>query len=256
MRMEHIMGRRQSPTFSPVTALATDALCNALYCLPHEEVHALDNFNFAWMLPVRGQSLLLAVETIRYSISTAQNDEERLKCVATLHAWLIPRGAYFPWFLYCRNGYLATMDSSSFAITLFGAMNSSGYTVIPGVVDAGDTLCVAGLVVLREPPFIALMCVCIWRELPFVAIHATGMTVHEAVKWPMLASLLGDLETCLLGVFNDLTEALDAAYSDVRQRNSSAAVLYENARSEQTGLRTTARYRDFYTSRKLKCCVW
>ncbi|KAL3260848.1 hypothetical protein MRX96_046217 [Rhipicephalus microplus] len=73
---------------------ATEKVCAMLYSLPFEELHALGNYNFPWLLSVKGMCLTLAVDTVRRSIMAISDEQYRLQCIATLHAWLIPRCIY------------------------------------------------------------------------------------------------------------------------------------------------------------------
>ncbi|KAH6923863.1 hypothetical protein HPB50_008270 [Hyalomma asiaticum] len=82
-----------------------DKLCHIFHTVPIETLESVDDQNLSWLLPIRGLNLLKAV----------QDERERLHRVATLYAWLVPRGAYKSWALYHLDEFLATLDASEVA---------------------------------------------------------------------------------------------------------------------------------------------
>ncbi|KAH7939505.1 hypothetical protein HPB52_013345 [Rhipicephalus sanguineus] len=191
-----------------------EKLCCSFYVLSHEELHSLDHLNLPWLGPVRGLTLLPAVDRIRSSLRSTQGLPECLHYMAILYSWLITRGIYNQWYLYRLDPTSLHHDPSAIGQMLVHALQKSSNTVTgDGVVDMGSTLCLTVLTPdeARPTPEYRPVRFCMWRGLPFVAVHVPGMNVPEATHWPALASVLGDLDRCLQGAYQDLKSAHSAA---------------------------------------------
>ncbi|KAH7956398.1 hypothetical protein HPB52_008863 [Rhipicephalus sanguineus] len=62
------------------SADAVDKVCATLYELPLEELHALENCNFSWLLPLGRQTLLPTVDRVRQSIMGVSDEQQRFGC--------------------------------------------------------------------------------------------------------------------------------------------------------------------------------
>ncbi|KAL3210460.1 hypothetical protein MRX96_008705 [Rhipicephalus microplus] len=196
-----------------------EKLCCSFYVLTFEELHLLDNLHLPWLMPVKGLTLLPAVDRIRSSLKSIQGLPECLHCIAILYSWLIPRGISNEWYLYRLDSALLHDDPSVIGMSLVHALQmSSNAATGDGVVDMGASLCLTVLTPdeARPVPEYVPVRFCMWRGLPFVGVHVPGMSVREATHWPALTSVLGKLERCLLGSYPDLKSAHSAARKFLR----------------------------------------
>ncbi|KAL1473779.1 hypothetical protein MTO96_038476 [Rhipicephalus appendiculatus] len=110
---------QEQPRTSSMLAVAVDRLCDAFRSLlpPLEEIRALDS-QYPWLAPLSGDSLPQAVDSIRHSLIAVQGEKHRLKRIATLQAWLIPRRVHKQWFLYNLNISSSTLDNVAFGEAL------------------------------------------------------------------------------------------------------------------------------------------
>ncbi|KAH6940710.1 hypothetical protein HPB50_005269 [Hyalomma asiaticum] len=169
---------------------------------------ALDRRSFSWLwIPIGGLQPMQVFEGVRSCLQMIEDDNRRLQCIAELRAWLIPRYVHFHWWLYRLDTPLAQLDKAAFRARLIELLQSAGYIAAHGSEDAESFLCVS---VLTVPPECKPICFAIWREYPYVAVHAPGMTTDEAVRSPVLALVLGDLEKCMYGPFHNLRIAVEA----------------------------------------------
>ncbi|KAH8023881.1 hypothetical protein HPB51_018862 [Rhipicephalus microplus] len=200
-------------------SLAVKKVCDTLYCLPFEELYALDILNFPWLSVLRGLSLSAAVETVRHCLTRIRNEKERFKCVAKLHAWLIPRRIHRVWSIYHLRDVLAKKDRTFTCNELLKAFNSAGSLLGYGAVDTGSALCLTALVKDEacHPPECMPICFCVWHRIPFVAVHTSGTDRHEAKHQVALASVLGSLEKAFCTSCEDLSAAFLEATRAARQ---------------------------------------
>lgn len=187
----------------------TEHLCSIFYQLLFDELHALDNQNFPWLQPMKGLTLLPAVEAIRRSLNAFADEQVRLNCTATLYAWLIPRGVYSPWVLYRLDASIAELDTTAVGLIASRMTQSTCSNAGYGYIDVHTARL---FTILRQDKFYSPtrywpVCLCIWRGLPYLALHTPALTLPRAVDSPALASVIGDLEKCLQGIYSDLNSA-------------------------------------------------
>ncbi|KAL1482558.1 hypothetical protein MTO96_050313 [Rhipicephalus appendiculatus] len=184
-------------------------LCCIFYHLRFEELHSLDCARLPWLMPLRGHTLLPAVERIHSSIMSIEGAQERLNSTAKLYAWLVPRGVYEQWVLYRLHTSEAVLDASAVGARLVEILKSSGSCAAIGANDVGSSYSVAVLVVseARCPPEYLPVCFCMWSGLPFLAYHAAEGSSYL----PLLASVLRNMEKSLHGTYGDLSSAHIAA---------------------------------------------
>ncbi|KAH7982299.1 hypothetical protein HPB52_003832 [Rhipicephalus sanguineus] len=197
---------------------AAEKLCATLYCLPFEELYALENCNFPWLMPLIGLSLTPTVDSVHRSIMAVNDEQQRFERIAKIHAWLIPRRIYRPWFLYRLPDVLAKVDRTYTYSSFVNAFTPTGL-LGHGFVDTGAALCLTLLVVdeaCREPGS-APICFSLWRGLPFVAVHTSGMTGNQANYRSALSFVLGRLDECHCGTSDDLNSAHIEATRQARQ---------------------------------------
>lgn len=186
-----------------------ETLCGIFYNLPFEELHAMDTLNYPWLLKLKGLSLLPSVNRICCSLKAVQDTPVRLKRTATLYSWLIPRNVYRPWILYRISALLEQHDVRTVGSMLHEAVQSFSGGMGDGI-DIGTAVCITVLTE-RSPLEYSPVCLCIWRGLPFLAVHAADVTSDGASHRAALASVIGDLENCWHGIYTDLRSAHSAA---------------------------------------------
>ncbi|KAL3218769.1 hypothetical protein MRX96_031308 [Rhipicephalus microplus] len=188
------------------------SLCSIFYLLRFEELHALDFAGLPWLMPLKGHTLLQAVEIIYASVVTIEGKQERLCCMAKLYAWLVPRGVFAPWVLYRLNTSEAASDVSAFGERLEEAVKFSGRCAEIGVVDTGSCYSVTVLMAsdARGPPEYVPVCFCVWPGLPFVAYHAAEGASYSY----LLKSAFGNADKSLCGTYADLDSALTVAIAN------------------------------------------
>ncbi|KAH6924702.1 hypothetical protein HPB50_022191 [Hyalomma asiaticum] len=196
-----------------MSAEDVDNLCCIFYNRVFEELHALDNQRLPWLLRISGLNLSSAVERIRACLKAIDAEQDRLNCTATLYAWLVPRGAYTPWLLYRLAAFAAGQREGTVEGMLVQLMQSASCYAGCGCLDVGTARCLT--VLMRDsassPPHYWPVCFCLWRGLPFMALYAPSMTLERATYFPGLAAIIGDLERCLHGIYDDLDSAHRAA---------------------------------------------
>ncbi|KAL1443451.1 hypothetical protein MTO96_045997, partial [Rhipicephalus appendiculatus] len=127
-----------------------------------------------------------AVDSIRHSLIAIQGEKHRLKRIATLHAWLIPRRVHKQWFLYNLNISSSTLDNVAFGEALVKTLQCAGWIVADATLNTGTSMCVTVLAIDKgyRPPQYKPICFAIWPGLSFVAIHAPGMTLDAPPDSP------------------------------------------------------------------------
>ncbi|KAH6940711.1 hypothetical protein HPB50_005270 [Hyalomma asiaticum] len=179
-----------------------DNVCAEASLLTDEDYFALDRRSFSWLwMAIGGLQPMQVHEGVRRCLEMIQDDNRRLQCIAELRAWLIPRRVYRDWWFYRLDTSLAQLDKAAFRTRLIEVLQSAGYIAAHGSEDAGSFMCVS---VLTVPPECKPICFAIWREYPYVAVHAPRMSADEALGSPVLAIVLGDLEKCMYGTFENL----------------------------------------------------
>ncbi|KAH6923862.1 hypothetical protein HPB50_008269 [Hyalomma asiaticum] len=197
-----------------MSPLEIDKLCNMFYVLRFDELYALDDVEFAWLPPLRGLTLGPAVERIRCTLRCVQSVHVCLHYSAMLYSWLIPRGISSPWYLYRLDTALTQLDPAAIGLILTQAMESSSNAPIgDGVLDVRASLYLTLLIQdeSRHVPEYRPVCFCMWRGLPFITLHAPGMSTREINHWPALASVLGDMDRNLHSLHDDLKSAHSTA---------------------------------------------
>ncbi|KAL1423521.1 hypothetical protein MTO96_020909 [Rhipicephalus appendiculatus] len=194
------------PQVSAMSFDAAEKVCATLYCLPFEELYALENCHFPWLYPVRRMGLSMAVDSVRRSFMGVSDEQQRFECIAKLHAWLIPRPIYRKWFLYHLPQVLSKMDRTYTRSSFVNAFNTTGKLLGHGSVDTGTALCLTVMVVddAFRTPECTPICFSIWHGLPFVAVHTSGMTGYQAKYRAALVTVLGDLDKSFCSTCDDL----------------------------------------------------
>ncbi|KAL3187738.1 hypothetical protein MRX96_024762 [Rhipicephalus microplus] len=210
------------PTPPQVSAMSIDAaekVCATLYCLPFEELYALDDCDFPWLLAVKGMGLTLAVDTVRRSIMAVGAEQQRFQCIAKLYAWLIPRRIYRTWSLHRLGDVLSNSDRTLTCSSFVTAFHTAGSLVGHGSVNTGIALCLTVMVLDDTcwPRECKPICFAIWHGLPYVAVSISGRTAYVAKHLVALVSVLGDLEDGCCGVSDDLDSLHKEAKRRVRQ---------------------------------------
>lgn len=197
-----------------------ETLCSAFYCLRFEEIHSLDNALFPWLPQVRGLTLLKAVEQIRGALKCIEDHHQRLQAVASLYCWLVPRGIFDKWTLYRLHRNLAELEASAVMVKLAQAMESPGCGRGGGFLDTGSAMyfCVMTMEEPGEPIEHKLVCFCIWHQLPFLAVHASGGLLQRVNLSGALRVVLGDPEMLKCGTFDDLRSARLALFQRRNRR--------------------------------------
>nr|XP_054917096.1 uncharacterized protein LOC129380324 [Dermacentor andersoni] len=208
---------------------SVDALCTIFYVVPFEELYALDTLNYPWLQRITGMSLVPAVEHISASIKAVENPKVRLMCVALLYSWLIPRNVYHTWILYRLNEWLQAQDLGKVISMLQRAVQNSCDGVGSGI-DIGTAVCITVLLADEERSSLEYTptCFCVWRGLPFVAVHASEAIVARSKYWASLAKVIGDLHDWHRGVYANLSSAYAEAV-----RNRAAPVKVKKIQHEE-----------------------
>ncbi|KAL1436729.1 hypothetical protein MTO96_049408 [Rhipicephalus appendiculatus] len=188
-------------------------LCKFFYELTLEDIHSIEIRLFPFLSPLEGMELLPAVDSIYRNIKAINGEHERLQSMATLYSWFLPRAKRTPWALYSIQRILSVLDAPQIGLTLARKVRSLDNSAIEGVFDAGNAWCLTILTTqgTLSPAKYIPICINIWKGLPFVAIHIPKETCRDATDWPLLASIVGDLEKCFRGLYFSLTAARAAA---------------------------------------------
>lgn len=168
----------------------------------------------------------VVLKDICRSILDVASMEERLRRMARIYCWLIPRRMLRSWRLYLHD---SEADLAVHCPTLFeriaAALRIPDYTVQMTWEIVGDATyaCLLAQDEENRPLEHKPVCIALWSGLPFLAVQVERDDIECRFSVALSAALVGDSFTLLDGIHDDLDSALCAGSTFVSQLRDDAS---------------------------------
>ncbi|KAL1443452.1 hypothetical protein MTO96_045998 [Rhipicephalus appendiculatus] len=178
-------------------------LCTLCDDLPPEDAEPMD----IYLYPLLNPSILaLHDDPIYRSIKAIDGECERLECMAAFYSWLLPRSPHTAWAIYSVHRIFRCWTRRK----LHSSWRERCGRLIKVWRRRSPTRIMPGARSLAFQVHIPIS-INVWHGLPFVAMLIQDMTGPDASNWPLLESVVGDLEKRFYGFYSYLTSARSAA---------------------------------------------
>ncbi|KAL1479998.1 hypothetical protein MTO96_051396 [Rhipicephalus appendiculatus] len=187
-------------------------LCTICDDLPPGVAAVMDLILYPLLVPM---ILVVDDDPIYRSLKAIANERERLERMVTMYSWLLPRSLHTVWALYSVHRISSVLDAHQIGLELARKVRSVDESVAEAVHDLPHGWCLTIMTTqgARSPSKYIPISINVWSGLPFVAIHIQDMTGPDATNWPLLESVVGDLEKGFCGFYSSLDSAHSAAAS-------------------------------------------
>lgn len=201
-----------------------DMLSCLISLLQENQLQMLDEAKFPWLPRVRDKRSPWIIKVVRGALEACRIPDERLKRIAWFYCWLVPLHVLRPWTLFHLS--VAAVVSNEFTILdrLASALKILGRETTFVATDGGTAIRGCILVADAVPVSVKhdVVCVCLWRQLPFMAVYAPAVTVHSQLSVALAAVLDCNPEHIVRGLYGDLSAAYAAALGNAAALSAGA----------------------------------